>query len=99
LGVVFTEVTVNAHAYLVTFFAGPGAFALLALGTLLMRPISLVQSALPDLERPAMTRIAAAGDLKALVRVEREFLAALLAVWLGTVALAAGLLHWAPQLL
>lgn len=56
LGVIFTEVTVNAHAYLVTFVAGPGPFALLALGMLLMRPASLVQSALPDLERPAMTR-------------------------------------------
>ena len=55
LGVVFTELTVNAHAYLVTFVAGPGTFALLALGMLLMRPASLVQSALPDLERPAMT--------------------------------------------
>ena len=56
IGVVLTELTVNAHAYLVTFISGPGPFALLALGMLLMRPASLVQSALPDLERPAMTR-------------------------------------------
>ena len=100
LGVAFTEATVNAHAYLVTFFAGPGAFALLALGTMLMRPISLVQSALPDLERPVMTRaIAAAGDLKSLARIERDFLAALLAVWTGTMLLAGVLLLWFPQLL
>ena len=33
LGVIFTEMTVNAHAYLVTFVAGPGPFALLALGS------------------------------------------------------------------
>lgn len=99
LGVVFTEVTVNAHAYLVTFLAGPGAFALLAVGMLVMRPISLVQGALPDLERPVMTRAVAAGDLKSLVRTGREFLAALLVVWTVTVALAGGLLLWFPQLL
>jgi len=29
MGVVFTELTINAHAYLVTFISGPGAFALL----------------------------------------------------------------------
>ena len=73
LGVMFTEMTVNAHAYLVTFFAGPGAFALLAVGTLLMRPISLIQSALPDLERPAMTRAIVARDLKKLLRIKYEF--------------------------
>ena len=99
LGVAFTEVTVNAHAYLVTFIAGPGAFALLALGMLLMRPVSLMQSALPDLERPAMTRAIAARDLKKLLVTKREFFAALLAMWSVTILLAGGLLLWAPHLL
>ena len=99
LGVALTEATVNAHAYLVTFVSGSGAFALLALGMLVMRPISLVQSALPDLERPVMTRAIAAQDIKGLLRIQREFLAALLAVWTVTVLLAAGLLLWVPQLL
>ena len=53
-GVVLTELTANAHAYLVTFISGPKAFAVLALGSLLMRPASLVLSALPDIERPRM---------------------------------------------
>jgi hypothetical protein len=99
LGVALTEATVNAHAYLVTFISGSGAFALLALGMLVMRPISLVQGALPDLERPAMTRAIVARDVKRLLRIQREFLAALLAVWTGTVLLAGGLLLWFPQLL
>jgi O-antigen/teichoic acid export membrane protein len=99
LGVVLTEVTVNAHAYLVTFLSGPGPFALLALGQLLMRPISLVQGTLPDIERPVMTRRMKAGDMTALNRVTGEFRLALLAVWLGTVALATGLLLWVPELL
>lgn len=99
LGVILTEVTVNAHAYLVTFLSGPGAFALLALGQLLMRPIALVQGTLPDIERPVMTRQIKANDMPALERVTGEFRWALLAVWLGTVVLAAVLLLWFPGLL
>jgi hypothetical protein len=96
LGVIFTEMTVNAHAYLVTFVAGPGPFALLALGMLLMRPASLVQSALPDLERPVMTRQIAARDWRGLTRTTYEFGGGLFAMLLATVALDAGLLIWFP---
>jgi hypothetical protein len=99
LGVIFTELTVNAHAYLVTFVAGPGPFALLALGMLLMRPASLVQSALPDLERPAMTRQIAARDWRGLARTRREFGAGLIAMLAVTLALDAGLLIWFPGLI
>jgi O-antigen/teichoic acid export membrane protein len=99
LGVIFTELTVNAHAYLVTFVAGPGPFALLALGMLLMRPASLVQSALPDLERPAMTRQIAARDWRGLARTRREFGAGLFAMLAVTLALDAGLLIWFPGLI
>ena len=66
---------------------------------LMMRPVSLVQSALPDLERPTMTRAIAARDLGKLLRTKREFLFALLAAWTGTVLLAGGLLIWFPGLL
>jgi O-antigen/teichoic acid export membrane protein len=98
-GVILTELTVNAHAYLVTFISGPGPFALLALGQILMRPASLVQSALPDLERPRMTRAIAAKENCTLGHLLRDFRMALLMVWFGTVALAAGILIFAPQLL
>jgi O-antigen/teichoic acid export membrane protein len=98
-GVVLTEITVNAHAYLVTFVSGPGPFALLAVGQILMRPASLVQSALPDLERPAMTRAIAAKDTAKLARTLRDFRFALVAVWLVTVLLATAILIWEPQLL
>jgi hypothetical protein len=99
LGVILTEFTVNAHAYLVTFISGPGPFALLAVGQILMRPASLVQSALPDLERPGMTRAIAANDTFRLTRMLRDFRLALIAAWLGTVMLAAAILAWAPHLL
>jgi len=98
-GVVLTELTVNAHAYLVTFISGPGPFALLAVGQILMRPASLVQGALPDMERPAMTRAIAMKDGIRRASLLRDFRIALLAVWLATVMLAAAILVWQPQLL
>lgn len=98
VGVVLTEITVNAHAYLVTFISGAGQFALLALGMLLMRPASLVQSALPDMERPAMARAIAARDLGGLDRIRRHFTWGLIATWAGTVALVALILAFYPQL-
>jgi len=99
MGVGLTEATLNAHAYLVTFIAGPGAFALPALGMLLMRPVSLVQSALPDLERPAMMRAFAARDGATLDRILFEFQAALALILVATILLATALLAFAPQLL
>ena len=98
-GVILTEFTVNAHAYLVTFISGPGPFALLAVGQILMRPASLVQSALPDLERPRLTRAIAASDHEKLGGMMRDFRLALIAVWLGTAALAAAILIFMPHLI
>ena len=96
MGVVFTELTINAHAYLVTFISGPGAFALLALGMLLMRPASLMQSALTDLERPAMARAIGASDRTALTRIQRHFTFGLGATWLANILLCAALLAFFP---
>jgi hypothetical protein len=99
IGVVFTEMTANAHAYFVTFISGPQSFALLALGMLLMRPVSLVQSALPDMERPVIARAIVAGDIAGALRVTSEFRMAVCAAWLGTVTLAAFILLEFPRLL
>jgi hypothetical protein len=99
MGVFLTEVTVNAHAYLVTFISGPSAFALLALGMLLMRPASLMQSALPDLERPAMARAIAAKDLAGLSRIRRHFTYGLAATWAANMLLCAALLMFIPLLI
>jgi len=99
LGVVMSEATANAHAYLVTFISGPHAFAVLAVGTLLMRPVSLVLSALPDVERPLMSRALRAGKRQQAFRNVKEFRTAAGAIWIGTLVLAAILLTWFPQLL
>jgi O-antigen/teichoic acid export membrane protein len=99
LGVVLTELASNCHAYLVTFLAGPGAFGLLALGSLFMRPAALVMGSLPDIDQPVMTRRIAAGDLKGAFRVVNEFRTAAGAVLAGTVLLAAVLVTWFPHVL
>jgi hypothetical protein len=98
LGVAATELTVNAHAYFVTFFSGPTAFALLALGSLLMRPVAVVLSSLPDMERPVMARAIGAGDFGRAFRVVKEFRTAAAAVLLATILLAATLLVWFPHI-
>ena len=97
LGVAATELTVNAHAYFVTFFSGPGAFALLALGSLLMRPVAVVLSSLPDMERPVMARAIGNGDFARAFRAVKEFRTAAAAMLLGTILLAAALLIWFPN--
>lgn len=99
LGVVATEITVNAHAYFVTFFSGPQAFALLALGSFLMRPASLVLSSLPDLERPVMARAIGAGTPARAYRAVTEFRVAASIVLVATIALSAALLTFAPGIL
>lgn len=99
LGVALTEVAANAHAYLVTFIAGPGAFGLLALGALFMRPASLVLGALPDIDQPVMARRIGQNDLKGAFRVVNEFRTAAGAVLAGTILLSVVLVAWFPHLL
>ena len=99
LGVVLTEMTANAHAYLVTFISGPKAFALLAIGSLFMRPVSLCLTALPDLERPVMARQIAAGEISRARRLVAEFRGATAVVWAATVVLSIIFLFWFPELL
>jgi hypothetical protein len=98
LGVALTEITVNAHAYLVTFISGPDAFALLALGMLLFRPASLMQSALPDVERPVMARAIAAKDFGTVARIQRHFGYGLIAAWTVNIIACAALLAFFPLL-
>jgi len=98
MGVALTEMTANAHAYLVTLISGPGAFAVLAVGALLMRPVSLVYAALPDLERPVIARAIVAGDHVRAFRIVKEFRTAVGAMWVATILLAGTILIWFPHL-
>lgn len=98
LGVLLTEFTVNAHAYLVTFLCGPAAFAPLAAGALFIRPVQLVLAAIPDRERPIMARQLGRGDRAGVRRTVNHFRMAAGAVWIVTVTGSVALLLWIPQL-
>jgi hypothetical protein len=81
----------------VTFFAGPKAFALIAAGSLFLRPVSLCLTALPDRERPLMVRALTNGDMAGALRGVRDFRAAAAAIWVLTLALSAAALAWFPH--
>jgi O-antigen/teichoic acid export membrane protein len=99
LGVVLSELTANAHAYIVTLVSGPHAFAVLAVGSLLMRPVSLVLAALPDMERPLMSRAMRSGEIARALQIVKEFRTAGGAIWVVTIAIGAVLLTWFPHFL
>ena len=63
-----------------------------------LRPAALVQSALPDMERPAMARAIARRDLAGLAAIARHFLYGLFAAWTANIVLCAALLYFLPQL-
>lgn len=98
LGVLTTEATMNAHAYIVTFFAGPTAFAVLAASSLLTRPVSVVTSALGEYERAQMATQIARREAIGLVRSLWRFRLVLIAAWLATAMVLAVVLLVVPHL-
>ncbi len=96
VGVITTEATGNAHAYIVTLAAGPAAFARIAVSALLVRPIQVAMNALSEYERPQLARSIAGGQTE-VMRSLRVFRLVLAAAWLGTAALAVLVLTGAPH--
>lgn len=93
-GVVTTEATANAHAYIVTSLLGVVAFAPLAATMLAIRPASVVMNALMEFERAQMARaIADHGTYTPAIRMVRFFRLVLVALWLANGVLVAILLN------
>lgn len=99
LGILTTEATANAHAYLVTAFTGPAAFAPIAASALMIRPIGVAQNALSEFERAQMARDLGRGDVAAAVASVRTFRIVLIVAWSVTGVLICALLVWAPRLI
>lgn len=99
LGVVTSEATGNAHAYLVTAVFGAGAFAPLAAAAILIRPITVIANALTEFERARIARVIGAGDLARARRSVRLFRAILVLTWLGVGAAIMVLLRFDPRLI
>lgn len=98
LGVLTTEATINAHAYIVTLVAGAQSFAILAASALLTRPVSVLMSSLSEYERASMAREMAAGDSGQVIHSLRSFRIFMMLIWLATTGLIAGILAFAPRL-
>jgi O-antigen/teichoic acid export membrane protein len=99
VGVVTTEATANAHAYMVIFLSGPRAFAPLAASALLIRPVTVFMNALTEFERPAMARQIAAGNIEGALRSLLIFRLVLCIIWLGTSIAAITLVVHIPRLI
>lgn len=98
-GVTATEITANAHAYIVAGLLGPRAFAPIAATALFIRPVVVVINPLTEFERVRMAGALAQGEV-ALVRRQRWLMrVVVLAVWLGSAAVAGAILHGWPGLL
>ena len=96
LGVATTEATSNAHSYLVTAVAGPAAFAPLAAAAIFMKPVALAITSLTQLERPAMSKALADGESARANAVRKDFLLALISIWVVVTALTFVLLWLKP---
>lgn len=80
-GVLTTELSVNAHAYLVTMLFGPGAFAPIAAAGLFVRPILVVINPLAEFERVHMARAMVEGELCEVLHRRDLMRMTALAVW------------------
>ena len=91
-----TNLTANIHAYAVTFIFGAAAFAPLALGTMIFRPLGVILTGLVQFERPRMARSIASGSVEA-VEKDVRFVQHLVALaWLGNALVAAFLVIVIP---
>jgi hypothetical protein len=99
LSVVCTEITDHSHAYLITLFTGAQGYAPVAATGQLVRPMSVVSSALRDLERPRFARMRAEGKLSEMYRSMRTMRIALVLAWLATAGAILALFLIGPNLL
>lgn len=97
VGVLTAEVSANVHQYLIVCWHGAAALAPVAAAGLFLRPMTLVQSSLAQIDRPRLAQAAAADDWAALRRIARQLTVwSLLAFLLNVLGLAL-LLVLAPQ--
>jgi O-antigen/teichoic acid export membrane protein len=88
LGVITTEATANAHSYVVVTFFGPAAFAPLAAGLLLFRPVPILITTISQLERPKIAQLLKEGLFKNALKIVTQFRFVILVSWFCNAALA-----------
>ncbi len=99
VGVVASEAVSNAHAWLTTLIAGPASYAPIAAISLLFRPVGVLDTALTQLERPALALAVTQRDQNRVDRIMRQFNRSLLAAWAASLAIGIGILGFAPAVI
>ena len=99
LGVLTSELSANAHAYVVTLFAGTGAFGLLSIGSILMRPLNLIMKTLADVELRSMKGHLGGGDGAAAILLVKRLDYAGVVLWTATAAAVVAIFRFTPGLL
>lgn len=99
VGVLTTEATINAQAYIVTLVAGPRPFALLVASALLTRPVTVVMGALGEYERAQMATRIGARDAAGLRHSVRFFRTVMILIWCATGVAMAGIFLFRPWLI
>ena len=81
IGAASTELTANAHGYIIALFAGPQAFAPIAAVSVLFRPLNVIMGSLVLLERPQLTEQIASNNHGGARQTRTMFLSLLLLSW------------------
>ncbi len=81
VGAASTELTANAHSYIIALFAGPQAFAPIAAVSVLLRPLNVIMGSLILLERPQLSEQIMSNDEGGARQTRTLFLSLLLFSW------------------
>lgn len=99
LGVITTEATANAHAWIAGFFLGPAVFAPIAAMALFFRPVLILTQSLTQYERPKMAKAIRSGKTDELMLHRLTFTRLSLACLVANGLVVAGILIWMPELI
>lgn len=97
LGVLFGEGVTNGHAYMVTFLAGPAAYAPIGLVGVLFRPVQITLGSLMVLERPRLGRLALERSADSYNLTVSDMRMNSYLSLLGTIVFAVGLVTWSSM--
>lgn len=97
VGVVSAEVSANFHQYFIIGLKGAVALAPLAAAGLFLRPMTLVQTSLAQIDRPKLARAAADGDHTRFQAIAKSMLRLSLVAYLLNVFVVSSVLWLAPS--
>jgi hypothetical protein len=96
IGVVTVEATANAHSYLIILTLGPAALAPIAAAALFLRPMTLIQSSLAQIERPRLAKAIAKHDGDLVQQLMAPFYRYSIYAFVCNVVVVAAVALWQP---